>query len=105
MTHQFFTGMLEKLHSVVDSCNKTAVSEDNSRDVTPSPKQQRLSNHFETLFVDCVRNVMAQAQKPDFAFGEADESIYIHKETPYRSQNTQKRKKRYKTIKLITIIN
>ena len=55
-----FTGMFEKSHSVVDSCNKTAVSEDNSRDVTHSlPKLQRLSSHFQTLFVDCVWNVMA----------------------------------------------
>jgi len=58
MTQQFFTGMLEKSHSVVDICNKTAVSDDISRDVTPCclPKQQPLSSHFRTLFEDCVWN-------------------------------------------------
>jgi hypothetical protein len=56
MTQQFFTGMLEKSYCVVDSCNKIAVSDDNSRDVTPCclPKQQPLPNDFRTLFVDCV---------------------------------------------------
>jgi hypothetical protein len=38
--------------------------------VTPCclPKQQPLPNDFRTLFVDCVWNVMARAQKPHFVF-------------------------------------
>ena len=51
VTQQFFTGMLVKSHSVVDICNKIAVSNESSRDVTPCclPKPQPLSNHFRTL--------------------------------------------------------
>jgi len=46
MTQQFSTGMVERR-------TKTAVSDDNSRDVTPCclPKQQSLSNHFRTFFI------------------------------------------------------
>ena len=53
MKQQILKGMLEKRHSVVDRCSKTAVLVDNSHDVTFCclPKQQPLSNHFRNLFV------------------------------------------------------
>ena len=53
MKQQFLTGMLQKWHSVVGRCAKTAVSVDDSHDVTFCclPKQQPLSSHFRSLFV------------------------------------------------------
>ena len=49
LKQHFFTGTLENGHS--ERCAKTAVSDNNSRDVTPNylPKQQLLSDHFRTL--------------------------------------------------------
>jgi len=53
MTQQLFKGMLEKNHTVVDRCTKTAISIDNSHDVTSCflLKQQPLSSHFRNLIV------------------------------------------------------
>ena len=53
ITQQFFTGMLQKNHSVVERCTKTALSDRISRDFAHCyfPKQPLLSNHFCTLFV------------------------------------------------------
>ena len=53
MKQQVFPGMVEKSHSVVDGCTKSAVTNDNAHDVTYCflPKQRPLSNHFRTVFI------------------------------------------------------
>jgi hypothetical protein len=56
MTQRLFIGMRDKGHLVVECCTKTALSDDNPRDLTAcySPKQKPLSESFPNALRQCM---------------------------------------------------